>query len=158
MEISERDEVRFWSKVALPVGEGCLLWMAGLNGGRYGKFSLGGQYQSAHRVSYVLAYGPIPEGLVLDHLCRVRHCVAPLHLEAVTQRENTLRGMTGHHNATRTHCPQGHPYAGENLIIRPTGRGCRECRRERGRSYRRRQRAFAKAWLAHSGHRPECEA
>ena len=78
----------------------------------------------AHRVAYELQVGPIPVGLQLDHLCRVRSCVNPAHLEPVTSAENTRRGL----RAMKTHCPQGHPYAGENLLIRPTGqRRCRTC-------------------------------
>lgn len=89
----------------------------------------------AHRVVYEELVGPIPDGLMLDHLCRVRHCVNPEHLEPVTNRENVLRGEGHSAKAARaTHCLKGHPYAGENLRILSNGwRRCRACHRERER-------------------------
>lgn len=127
--LAECDERRFWSKVALPNGEGCMLWAGGLDAKGYGRFVLARRRAKAHRVSYTLAYGPIPDGLVLDHLCRVRNCVAPGHLEAVTSRENTLRGETlpARHLA-KAHCPQGHPYNDKNTYIYKGWRRCRACR------------------------------
>lgn len=79
-------------------------------------------------MSHELHKGPIPEGLVIDHLCRNRGCVNPDHLEAVTQRENILRGEgLAAANARKTHCPKGHPYSGENLYVVPSS-GRRQCR------------------------------
>ena len=92
-----------------------------------------------HRFVYERLVGKIPEGLQIDHLCRVRHCANPAHMEAVTQRENILRGMSpAAENARKTHCPQGHPYEGENLFTYNQGRfrRCRACDRERGRQWR----------------------
>lgn len=134
MRLTERDEARFWSKVALPNGEGCMLWTGAVNGKSYGYMSVENRLIRVHRITYTLANGPIPEGLVIDHLCRVRHCVAPLHLEAVTQQENILRGDLRRGD----HCPQGHAYEGDNLYVRPgTDRWeCRTCHRE---SQRRRR-------------------
>jgi hypothetical protein len=92
-----------------------------------------------HRVVYEALVKPIPVGLVLDHLCRVRHCVNPAHLEPVTQRENVLRGETAPAaNKAKTHCVRGHPFSGQNLILRKSGvRECRTCanarRRKNGR-------------------------
>ncbi|MGW5427907.1 HNH endonuclease signature motif containing protein [Streptomyces sp. NPDC004059] len=101
----------------------------------------------AHRVSYQLAYGTVPDGLVTDHLCRVRHCVAPEHLEVVTNAENVRRGNAGLLERTRTHCPAGHPYDDANTRIRANGwRDCRACeaaredRRREGRNAQRRAR------------------
>jgi hypothetical protein len=86
---------------------------------------------SGHRKAYELLIGPIPEGLTLDHLCRVRHCVNPWHMEPVTNTENVLRGQsfTAKH-AKKTHCPSGHPYSGENLRMYEGRRYCRACANE----------------------------
>ena len=129
-------EERFWSKV--DKSGDCWLWTGALGRGGYGHFYWQGTNKRAHRVAYKFAVGPIPEGLYLDHLCRVRNCVNPSHLEPVTPGENTRRGETGHHmreKATRiTHCPQGHAYDASNTRVRPGGkRECRACDRERWR-------------------------
>lgn len=113
-----------------------MLWLKGTKDGRYGGFWLAGRTIRAHRYAYVLAYGPIPEGLVIDHDrakgCVSTLCVAPDHLEAVTQGDNIRRGNTGARMRKKTHCPQGHPYAGENLRLTPKGhRRCRSCARSR---------------------------
>jgi hypothetical protein len=98
-------------------------------------------YGLAHRYSYELFIGPIPEE-TLDHLCRVRHCVNPAHLEPVSKGDNTLRGetITGR-NKRKTHCKRGHPLSGANVIPVPGGgRSCRECSRRRSREYQQRRR------------------
>ena len=102
--------------------------------GQLSKFPAGyGNRQGtpAHRLYYEELVGPIPEGLVTDHLCRNRDCVNPGHLEPVTNRENILRGegITAQ-NARKTHCKRGHPLSGDNLYIDPStgGRVCRVCR------------------------------
>lgn len=82
----------------------------------------------AHRASYEMFVGPIPEGLHLDHLCRVTLCVRPGHLEPVTLRENTLRGRAGDYQRAKTHCPSGHEYTEENMFNSPKGhRICKPC-------------------------------
>jgi hypothetical protein len=85
-----------------------------------------------HRASYEIFKGPIPEGLQIDHLCMVRSCVNPDHLEAVTHKVNTLRGNSiSAINARKTHCPKGHPYEGSNLLgHNPSVRLCKTCHRE----------------------------
>ena len=135
MDISERTEARFWVKVALPDASGCMLWLAGKNGAGYGAFYVpsAGRQVNAHRVSYVLRVGPIADGLEVDHLCRVRPCVAPDHLEAVTHAENARRGEAGAVVAAmsrnKTHCPYGHKYTEANTYRDPRGRRrCRACR------------------------------
>lgn len=136
---------RFWAKVDRTGGPAaCWPWTAYRTRSGYGRFNLGGKrIDTAHRVAYVLLRGPVPEGLQLDHLCRVRHCVNPAHLEPVTQRENLLRGATvPARYATRTRCVNGHEFTPENTAPgrTPGQRRCRACDRERMRRYRSRQR------------------
>ncbi|MGN6128491.1 MAG: HNH endonuclease signature motif containing protein [Humibacter sp.] len=132
MELGEKDQARFWVKVALPDSNGCMLWMASTWDG-YGRFKLGGAMRQAHRLSYAMAYGSVPAGLQLDHLCRVRHCVAPDHLEPVTSQENSRRGSgVAAKNAAKTHCLRGHRYDDANTYIPPAGgRRCLACQRIR---------------------------
>jgi hypothetical protein len=80
-----------------------------------------------------LLVGPIPEGLTIDHLCRVRHCVNPAHLEAVSERVNILRGNgAGARNARKTHCVKGHAFTPDNLYRDYQGyRRCRRCHIDR---------------------------
>ena len=112
---------------------GCWIWQGSLTRGGYGKYS---SNQMAHRVSYETFVGLIGQGLHLDHLCRVRECVNPAHLEAVTplvnaQRRDAELGIGG----AKTHCPQGHPYDEENTARRNGRRYCRACQRERAKRY-----------------------
>jgi hypothetical protein len=99
---------RFWPKVQKT--ETCWLWMAGTDRKGYGVIGQGrrpARMLQAHRVAYELCVGAIPEGLVLDHLCRNPPCVNPSHLEPVTNRENILRGETfARDNSLKTHCPK----------------------------------------------------
>lgn len=124
----------FWDKVDVGHPLGCWLWKRATNAYGYGVHREDGVLHLAHRRSYELLAGPIPEGLQLDHMCRVRACVNPDHLDAVTQRENLLRGQTvTARNAAVTHCPQGHAYVGDNVFRDSRGRRyCRACQIERG--------------------------
>ena len=138
---------RFWAKAAPADERGCRLWTGATDGGgRYGGFWDGGKVVRAHRWAYEQQHGPVPDDLVLDHLCRVTLCVNPDHLQPVTQQVNVLRGEAPSAiNARKTHCAAGHPLSGDNLIERPTGRDCRVCARARAREatrrYRKRKRA-----------------
>jgi hypothetical protein len=134
--VEARKVERFWARVEK--GPSCWLWTGSINSvtgyptvGILRSLGSGGY---AHRVSYILAWGRIPRGLTIDHLCRVRACVNPAHLEAVTSRENTLRSPVtlAALNARKTHCPKGHPYSGANLYLSRDGRArsCRACRRK----------------------------
>lgn len=125
----------------------CWLWTGATDRG-YPRVSYGGRSAArAHRVVYELLVGKIPEGRYLDHLCRVRHCVNPDHLEPVTARENTMRSpiAPAYLNSLKTHCPRGHEYAGSNVgVMKEGSRYCRECKRARERDwYRRRTHAEA---------------
>lgn len=132
---------RFWAKV--DVTDTCWLWTGARTGGGYGNFWTGERYAAAHRWLYELLIGPVPEGHQLDHLCRVRECVRPHHLEPVTAQENLLRGETiPAAHAAKTHCPQGHPYDEENTIMR--ARGTRECRTCENAAQRRRYQKVKK--------------
>ena len=123
---------RFWSKAHPEPMGGCWLWIGALNSHGYGVSSVVSdgvrRQRMAHRVSFERVRGPIPAGLVIDHLCRVRSCVNPHHLRAVTNLENLLCGETNIAiNLAKTHCLRGHELAGENLYVTPK-RGRRQCR------------------------------
>jgi len=118
----------------------CWLWTGGKTRNGYGQAYDPGSKRVwlVHRLAYWLLVGPIPQGLTLDHLCRVRHCVNPSHLEPVTSRVNTLRGV-GHSavNAAKSECVNGHPFDLINTRIRRSGRrDCRICSAERCRQWR----------------------
>ena len=130
---------RFWRKV--DKSGDCWQWLSGVDRSSYGRFRLGRSMRLAHRVAYVSMVGPIPEGLVIDHLCRNRSCVNPAHMEPVTRGENALRGETiAARNAAVTQCPAGHLYDETNTHIRPSGaRYCRPCNVARVRELRTRR-------------------
>lgn len=197
--------------------DGCWLWAGGTRSNGYGTFAVKREDRwtqtTAHRIAYELFVGDIPLGFEVDHLCRVRGCVRPDHLEAVSVAENRrrrdagyppsvardtrpippipeppptpaqrptrdpnvcrnghdrrvvgtvsngrgrtcaqcradqqARRRTGGRHGTETHCPHGHPYEGDNLVVRVTSTGsrsreCRTCVRARNLAYKRRTRA-----------------
>jgi hypothetical protein len=113
---------------------GCWIWTGARQSKGYGNaYSTATGVRLAHRLTYELLVGPIPDGLELDHLCRVRHCVNPAHLEPVTHCENVLRGESPTaKNAPRIKCINGHPFDAQNTRRVPGGaRRCRACARER---------------------------
>lgn len=120
---------------------GCWNYTGFLDRDGYGMFRVGPDQRRAHRVSYEMFVADIPDGLVMDHLCRNRSCVNPTHLEPVTVQENTLRGsgITAN-NALKTHCPSGHEYSADNLVICVGRRVCRRCRSARNQRYDRENR------------------
>lgn len=131
---------RFWGHVNKT--DTCWLWVGSTTRGRapgYGSFGVDGKTTLGHRFSYELHHGPIPDGLVIDHLCRVPGCVNPAHLEAVSNRENCIARGTGPfaEKARATHCKNGHEWTPENTRWRPDSsrgtRNCRACTRDRVR-------------------------
>ena len=102
---------RFEEKYAIDNSSGCWIWVASIKPRGYGEFWDGAKKKYAHRVSYELHYGHIPEGLVIDHLCGTPLCVNPTHLEAVTQGENVRRGKATfvicEHGTGRSRCDLG---------------------------------------------------
>jgi hypothetical protein len=108
---------------------GCWIWTGHVMPTGYGLSSLNARKEYAHRVSYTVHVGPIPDGLHIDHLCRVRLCVNPDHLEAVTQAVNNQRA-----SAARTHCRSGHPLDGMRRNGTYFNRYCLTCNRARARA------------------------
>jgi len=107
---------------------GCWIWKGLVGNEGYAAF-FAGRYHAGHRWLYEVTTSPVPRGLQLDHLCRLRRCVNPDHLEPVTPRENVLRsnGLAAI-NARKTHCKRGHPFDKTNTEVRLHGKG-RSCRR-----------------------------
>lgn len=136
-------EERFWSCVRKTPT--CWIWEGPINSDGYGRFSLPGDGKiGAHCFAYQLLVGPVPEGLVLDHVrdrgCLSRACVNPAHMEPVTTRENLLRGDThARRNAEKTHCIHGHPFDAENTRVCGGRRHCRICLRDTDARYKARR-------------------
>jgi len=113
---------------------GCRAWLGSLTKDGYGQFLADGRRSvSAHKAAYELVYGPVPDGLELDHLCRVRCCINPEHLEPVTHAENIRRGEYrkgwDKRMARKTLCINGHPYTGDNVVVVSGQRKCVICRK-----------------------------
>ena len=136
------DAERFCEKIAF--SDECWLWTGTVNGGNgrpsYGQFHLRGRKALAHRLAYELCFGPIPPGLVLDHLCRTPKCVRPDHREPVSNRTTVITRGTGAfaEKARATHCKHGHEFTPENTRIRRDSaqgtRTCKQCQRDRART------------------------
>ena len=123
---------RFESFCMPEPNSGCIIWTGG--GDRYGNFWLNRRSIGAHVFAWVAANGPLPQGLQIDHLCRNTRCVNARHLEAVTAKTNTLRGVSvAAVNSRKTACPHGHELTGANLIEIAKRRFCRTCKNERRR-------------------------
>ena len=115
--------------------DGCWVWSGPLTASGYARASIGNRPTRVHRAAYQEWCGPIPDGTVLDHLCRNRAYVNPAHLEAVSQQENVQRGAAADLSVRRyprTHCPHGHAFTVDNSYFCKRGtRSCRACRRMR---------------------------
>jgi hypothetical protein len=147
---SEPVAPRLWARVEKT--ETCWLWTGCRNKAGYGRIGVEGRrVKLAHRVSYELAKGPIPPGLVLDHLCRVPQCVRPEHLEAVPQSVNNSRGYSfAAVKARQTHCLRGHALSGANVYRyrHSTSRNCRKCHSIVQSARQMAQRRIRRMWIA----------
>ena len=154
-KLSQLDQLM--RKVSMEPPSGGGIWLGVLDTCGYARVRSKGKLQSAHRMSYEICIGKIPEGLELDHKCRVRCCINPRHLEPVTHPENMRRGISnslpGRLAALRTrsvatHCKKGHRWSEENTYTYryPSGRVarlCRACHRFRGKEYKKKIKHMA---------------
>ncbi len=140
-DVAEPEEAtlaRWWPKITCV--ETCMEWNAAVRKDGYGVFSMvrkdgKRRMRAAHRVSYEMFVGPIPEYMDIDHLCRNRKCVRPQHLEAVSRLENLRRGQTVvARQLAVTGCPKGHSYDEVNTYWYGNKRECRECKRLRNKA------------------------
>jgi len=136
--IKRSAEEKFRRFATVPDENGCMNWTGNINYGGYGLIRMSNYNIRAHRFAYEFYIAPIPEGLVLDHLCRNRKCVNPLHLEPVTRGENILRGDRSHQFIRPLYCKQGHFLSVINTYWSYGKRSCKQCSSER------RQRNIAK--------------
>jgi 5-methylcytosine-specific restriction endonuclease McrA len=132
------------------IGDGDLCWVwEGSRREGYSQMHSAGRPVAAHKWAYERFIGPVPAGLQLYHSCLNRGCVNPYHLEPLPPREITKRGKTPElsraRNLTKTHCPKGHPYSGDNLVTRKSGknRQCSQCRRDQWRAQNRQRHTQA---------------
>lgn len=142
--MTQEELLRFLKCVIVLRDDQCWPWLGYKTQDGYGQFCIHGKMKRAHRLAYEhFRQELIPTGMQLDHLCRNRGCVNPWHTEIVTNRENAARGVSfSALNMKKTHCPKGHPYSGENLIIRKKNwRDCRICKNARWVAMHRRKMA-----------------
>jgi len=134
---------RLMDKVEKDAATGCWNFTGSRNPAGYGRIYDGTRKTYAHRAMYAAWVEPIPEGLSIDHLCRNTSCVNPDHLEAVTQRENVLRGSGPFAvKAAQTHCVHGHEFTSDNTLVRSDGRrNCRACAVANSRRQRQNRKA-----------------
>ena len=116
-----------WADKTMPAT--CTVWIGSTNSKGYGLATRDGKLELAHRVAWEAEKGPIPEGMVLDHRCRVRNCVTLAHLDLVTVAENSRRGRVAGGLHVGDTCINGHEICPGGLYVKPSGATeCRECR------------------------------
>lgn len=133
---------RFWTKVALEAsGDDCWRWTGAKSRNGYGRFyDESGRVVQAHRWAYGYVVAPVPDELVVDHLCRNPGCVRPSHLDPVSQASNATRGLDVGRPRVET-CRKGHPLTDDNVDVRPDGgRRCSQCRRARENAHNAQRR------------------
>ena len=138
-EIDKALPKQFLSKIAFEPNSGCWLWEGAHNSVGYANFWFEKKSHAGHRFLYERLFGQ-QSGLEIDHTCRMRCCVNPDHLEAVTREENQRRRVgLGSANRKKTHCRNGHPLSGDNLEVLTTSAGtkrrCIICRNANQRAY-----------------------
>lgn len=174
MAYTDKELMKFFTR--LEITGFCWLWKGVLTDQGYARTTFKGRSTGAHRKAYELLIGPIPEGLTLDHLCRITHCCNPDHLEPVTQEENTARAKAFRnlgHTHTRykapkppklrlTQCRNGHELTEANTLVSKRAKGsvrvrCKTCQHDSQERYRRNaglpvrgRRGAEKAWGKHA--------
>ncbi len=118
-------EERFYSKIKFSGETQCWLWKGTKFSSGYGAFKIKGKTWRAHKFSYILFNGKIPEKLILHHKCKNKLCMNPKHMELVTPKKHTR--VSTDHNYNKIHCIRGHLLSGHNLYIQPSS-GKRQCR------------------------------
>jgi hypothetical protein len=152
-------EQRFWRKLEqngpIPAHRPdlgrCWIWKGSIDSMGYGRFrAKSPQYTKTHRFSFELHYGPMPPQLQTDHLCRNHACANPAHLEAVTCRQNVMRGKAlSASNAKKSHCKRGHPFTKENTKLNSDGgRICITCVRKYDREWKKAKATSRRLQLA----------
>ena len=121
---------------------GCWLWLGSVSQDGYSQ--VGKPPWSGHRIAFEVKHGPVPEGMEVDHICRVRCCVNPDHMQPLTHYDNLIKSYRKvSPNSLKTHCPKGHPLDGENLRLKKTStrlgvsRQCKACERDRYQAKRK---------------------
>lgn len=136
--------VRFQKFLMPEPNTGCTIFIGHLDHDGYGGFRDSPiSTCRAHNFAWITEVGPIPNGKLLDHVCRLRCCVNVRHLRPVTNKENILCGESPHAiNARKTHCNNGHPLDGENLYLRKDfyARVCKTCVRAAKARYRKKNK------------------